>query len=423
MSYRISPTQKAVKEYFAKITEYRKHGVIIEGAVSTAFQTLLDATTPPKWRLVPQDDYRVGGRIIRPDGTIYDEWQQRRGFWEAKDSDDNLDAEIAEKRKKGYPLDNIIFENTEHAVLYQNGIESMRVSLDTPQHVADLLTAFFDYNTPHHEDFERAVNEFKERVPELAKGLVEKIRQAHEDNRAFQDAFDQFYRVCSTSLNPNISIEAVDEMLVQHLLTERLIRTVFDASDFVQRNIIAQEVENVIATLVAQSFSRREFLQSLDRFYIAIEKNAEAITDFREKQHFINTVYERFFQGYSVKTADTHGIVYTPQPIVDFMTASVEHVLKTEFGTDLGGDDVVILDPCTGTGNFIVNLLDRIPKEKLADAYQHRLFANEVMLLPYYIAALNIEHRYYELTGSYRPFDGLCFVDTLDMAERGGRWF
>ncbi|HDS73994.1 MAG TPA: DNA helicase, partial [Firmicutes bacterium] len=329
----------------------------------------------------------------------------------------DLDAEIVKKRKAGYPLDNIIFEDTERAVLYQNGVETMRVTLDTPQHVADLLNAFFAHNAPHHEDFQRAVDEFKERVPELAKGLVGKIREAHENNTAFQQAFDQLYRLCSTSLNPNIAREAVDEMLVQHLLTERLIRTVFGRDNFSQQNIIAQEVEKVIQALVSHSFSRSEFLKSLDRFYVAIEKDAAAITDFREKQHFINTVYERFFQGYSVKTADTHGIVYTPQPIVDFMTASVDHVLRTEFDTDLGGDDVVILDPCTGTGNFIVNLLDRIPKEKLADAYRHRLFANEVMLLPYYIAALNIEHRYYELTGSYEPFDGLCFVDTLDMAE------
>ena len=139
--------------------------------------------------------------------------------------------------------------------------------------------------------------------------------------------------------------------------------------------------------------------------------------DFAEKQHFLNTVYERFFQGYSVKVADTHGIVYTPQAIVDFMCASVAEVLETEFGKSLGDKDVNILDPCTGTGNFIVNLIRRIPKKDLPRVYRQQLFANEVMLLPYYIAALNIEHAYFELTGNYEPFEGLCFVDTLDMAE------
>ena len=206
-------------------------------------------------------------------------------------------------------------------------------------------------------------------------------------------------------------------MLVQHLLTERLIRTIFDNQDFTRRNVIAAEVERVIDALVSKSFNRHQFLKSLDRFYLAIESAAATIEDFSEKQHFLNTVYERFFQGYSVKVADTHGIVYTPQEIVDFMCASVAEVLRDEFGKELGDPGVNILDPCTGTGNFIVNIIRRIPKKDLPRMYREQLFANEVMLLPYYIAALNIEHAYYERTGTYEPFEGMCFVDTLDLAE------
>jgi len=137
----------------------------------------------------------------------------------------------------------------------------------------------------------------------------------------------------------------------------------------------------------------------------------------------LNVVYERFFQGYSVKVADTHGIVYTPQEIVDFMCSSVAEVLQSEFGKTLGDEGVNILDPCTGTGNFIVNLIGRIPKRDLPRMYREQLFANEVMLMPYYIAALNIEHAYYERTGEYEPFEGLCFVDTLDLAEAKQRTF
>src|SRR5207237_6823507 len=91
--------------------------------------------------------------------------------------------------------------------------------------------------------------------------------------------------------------------------------------------------------------------------------------------------------------------------------------LEKEFGKKLWSDDVYIIDPCTGTGNFIVNLIRRIPKAKLENVYKHRLFANEIMLLPYYIAALNIEHAYFEQAGKYDGFEGLCFVDTLDLAE------
>src|SRR5207244_1885648 len=134
--------------------------------------------------------------------------------------------------------------------------------------------------------------------------------------------------------------------------------------------------------MTSQSFDRNTYLRELDRFYVAIEKAARTMSAFSDKQHFLNTVYERFFQGYSVRLADTMGIVYTPQAIVDFMCASVEQVLKNEFGKTLDSDDVFIIDPCTGTGNFIVNLIRRIPKTKLEEVYSHRLFANEVMLLP-----------------------------------------
>ena len=202
--------------------------------------------------------------------------------------------------------------------------------------MADLLNAFFAYTEPAHEDFGKAIGEFKERVPDLARGLVEKIKAAHRDNPRFIEAFDAFYELCRNSLNPNLSVAAVDEMLVQHLLTERLIRTIFDNQDFTRRNVIAAEVEKVIDALVSKSFNRHEFLKSLDRFYLAIESAAATIESFTEKQHFLNTVYERFFQGYSVKVADTHGIVYTPQEIVDFMCASVEEVLQSEFGKTLG---------------------------------------------------------------------------------------
>ena len=243
------------------------------------------------------------------------------------------------------------------------------------------------------------------------------IQDAHATNARFKRAFASFFALCRDSLNPNISEAAVDEMLVQHLLTERLIRTIFDTQDFTRRNVIAAEVEKVIDALVSRAFNRHEFLKRLDPFYLAIESAARTITDFSEKQHFLNAVYERFFQGYSVKAADTLGIVYTPQEIVDFMCASVEQVLKDEFGKKLSDPGVNILDPCTGTGNFVVNLLRRIPGRDLRRVYTEQLFANEVMLLPYYIAALNIEHAYYERTGEYEPFEGLCFVDTLDLAQ------
>ena len=206
-------------------------------------------------------------------------------------------------------------------------------------------------------------------------------------------------------------------MLIQHLLTVRIFRTVFNNPDFTRRNVIANEIETVIDALTSQSFSRLDFLQSLDHFYVAIERTAATISNFSQKQHFLNTVYEQFFQGFSVKVADTHGIVYTPQPIVEFMVKSVERILRSEFDTSLSDGGVHVIDPFVGTGNFIVRIMREIRKTALPDKYARELHCNEVMLLPYYVASMNIEHEYYQATGNYRPFEGICLVDTFDLAE------
>jgi predicted helicase len=418
----IKPNHKAIKSYYEALKTYVRQDVGHESALRSAFQSLLDETGRRMgWTLIPElretAQRQSEGKTVRPDGTLRDDYYITRGYWEAKDTDDNLETEIKRKIARGYPLGNTIFEDTRQAHLYQNGQLARKADITQPQPLADLLNAFFSYTEPAHESFSKAIGEFQERVPDLARGLVEKIQDAHRNNPRFIAAFEAFLSLCRSSLNPNLSIAAVDEMLVQHLLTERLIGTIFDNPDFTRRNVIAAEVEKVIDALVSKSFNRHEFLKSLDRFYLAIESAAATIGDFSEKQHFLNTVYERFFQGYSVKVADTHGIVYTPQEIVDFICSSVADVLQSEFGMGLGDEGVNILDPCTGTGNFIVNILRRIPKKDLPRMYREQLFANEVMLLPYYIAALNIEHAYYEQTGAYEPFAGLCFVDTLDLAK------
>jgi predicted helicase len=413
----ISADHPAAKEYYSLLKDFEGQRVKHEGAVSTAFENLLTHLAKQRgWIFIPLLSLKTGKRLV-PDGTIRDGNGLPRGYWEAKDTDDDLDEEIGKKKAKGYPLTNIIFEDTRVAVLYQSKQEVLRVDLTDPAQLVRLLQQFFAYIEPDVEGFEQAVDEFKDRVPELSKGLLHKIKEAHKSNKKFIAAFEAFYTLCQNAIDPKISVETVEEMLVQHLLTERLFRTIFDNPEFIQRNAIAREVEQVIDALVSKSFSRTEYLKSLDSFYVAIENAARTLPDFTDKQHFLNTVYEQFFQGYSTRLADTHGIVYTPQPIVDFMSASVVHTLKEHFGKALGEPNVNVLDPCTGTGNFIVNLVRRVPKRHLTAFYKDQLFANEILLLGYYIAALNIEHAYYEITNTYEPFEGLCFVDTLDIAE------
>ncbi|MBK9747329.1 MAG: N-6 DNA methylase [Chloroflexi bacterium] len=412
-------TTATIKQFYEKRKQLEAQGVKNELSVREAFKELLaTAAESKKWTLVVEQ--RVAGTRNIPDGTLRDGMTIPRGYWEAKDSADDLEAEIARKLGKGYPASNIIFENSQRAVLIQSGQRAGEFDLERPDDVHTLLDRFLGYTEPNIVGFEAAVEKFRQDTPRLAEGLRELIRTAHKTNRAFITAYATFYALCQTALNPNLSKDAVDEMLIQHLLTERLMRTVFDNPDFAYNNAIAREIETVIRALASKSFSREQFIGQLTYFYEAIEAAAHTLRGFSEKQAFINTVYERFFQGFAVKVADTHGIVYTPQPIVDFMCAAVEEVLRDEFNLSLADDGVCIIDPCTGTGNFIVNLLRRIHRAdpaRLETVYRERLFANEVMLMPYYIAALNIEHEYLALTGNYAPFEGLCFVDTLDLAE------
>ena len=418
----IQPNDRHLTKYYSAIKELRAaQAKPTEGNLRRAFGTLLTGLGRRR-KLTLIDEYATQGqgrRHIRPDGALVDEWKRPFAFWEAKDSSDNLFAEIENKKAVGYPLDNIIFEDTVTAVLYQDGYEARRTYIREKKNFAALLTQYFNYKERARQNFNEAVQSYGEQIRDIAGQLKGKIDAAHSDNPDFQRQFDEFMALCRRSLNPNISIEAVDEMLIQHLMTERIIRRVFDADQFAQTNVIAAKIEEVIRALTSRYFNRAEFLGSLNQFHKAIEAAAEDL-DFSDKQTFINSVYERFFQGYSVKVADTHGIVYTPQEIVDFMCAAVEEALETEFGKKLGDEGVVIIDPATGTGNFVVNLLRRAYERNLRnfeDFYRQRLFANEVMLMPYYIASLNIEREYYELTGRAAPFEGLCFVDTLDLAR------
>jgi predicted helicase len=406
--------KKAIDRYYKQLQDY-KGRADYELAVRTAFLNLLNETAHQvKWMLIPEQTIEGG---IRPDGVLRDSFDLKRGIWEAKGPQSDLDKEIVKKIATGYPLTNTIFENTKRAILFQNKKRAFEYDLHNPTEVGDLLSQFFTYTEPDIASFEVAVQEFKERVPELARALLAIIEREYKQNRKFIEAFDAFAELCRASLDPKIDTDVIKEMLIQHLLTERLFSTIFDNPDFIRRNAIAAEIEKVIDALTSRSFNRHEFLKSLDRFYIAIEGAARSIDGWLERQHFLDTVYERFFQGYSVKRADTYGIVYTPQEIVDFMCASVEQVLQREFGTSVEEPGVQIIDPCVGTGSYIVNLLHRIPNHWLKYKYEHDLFCNEIMLLAYYIASLNIEHEYYSRVGEYQPFEGICFTDTLEMAE------
>ena len=422
----LNPNSKPVRDYYATLQQYAAQGILHEGAVSTPLQTLLTtcarqvgATFVPQYAMRPSIDAFSNRARIVLDGALLDAYGLPFAFVEAKDIDDVLEVEIQRKFDVGYPDTNILFYTPQRAILYQNGQRVLDVDITegNETQLKTVLERLCSHPLAAVENWHAAVAEFRETVPALGRELAELIQNAHETNPRFSTAFAGFYQLCKTSINPNLSQAAVEEMLIQHLLTERTFRTVFNNPDFTRRNIIAREIENVIDALTSQAFSRHDFLRSLDRFYLAIEDAARLCQDFSQQQHFLNTVYEQFFQGYSVAVADTHGIVYTPQPIVNFMVNSVAHLLRTEFNRTLSDAGVHIIDAFVGTGNFIVRLMQDIDVPRLEAKYRDELHCNEVMLLPYYIACLNIEHEYFQRTGEYLPFEGICLVDTFELLE------
>ena len=425
-SLNIKPTHKPIEDYYDALDQFDQLGFTHETAVRSAFQSLLQHCGRAfNWTLVPEHSMTplirgargVKNRRIVIDGALIDSFQLSHGYWEAKDIHDNLPIQVQRKFEAGYPRDNILFQTPKRAILWQNDQRVLDADLTDSTQLIETLQTFFSHRPQAYVEWETAVTQFKDKVPALGKGLAELIEKERGTSRQFATAFRAFHEKCCQSINPDLSEAAVEEMLIQHLLTERLFRTVFDNPDFTRRNVIANEIEKVIDALTSHSFSRDGFLQSLDRFYIAIEDTARTISDFSQKQGFLNTVYEQFFQGFSVKVADTHGVVYTPQPIVDFMVRSVEEILGAEFNRSLSDSGVHIIDPFVGTGNFIVRIMREIQKTALADKYQSELHCNEVMLLPYYIASMNIEHELFEATSTYQPFEGVCLVDTFELAE------
>ena len=261
-----SVLKKAIDRYYKELQEY-KGRADYELATRTAFLNLLsESARHVKWLLIPEQTLEGG---IRPDGVLRDGFDLKRGFWEAKGAQSDLDKEIAKKIATGYPLTNTIFENTKRAVLFQSKKRAFEFNLQNPQEVGDLLNQFLTYTEPDIASFEVAVQEFKERVPELAQALLGIIEKEYTSNKKFIAAFDAFAELCRTSLDSKIGTDVIKEMLIQHLLTERLFTTVFANPDFIRRNAIAAEIEKVIDALTHNG------LES-PRFQTGDEKSAPA---------------------------------------------------------------------------------------------------------------------------------------------------
>ena len=411
------PKIKQYREELERLVEFG--GSDNESSIRRAFAVCLDSYCRDhreKLALVDELSYRSG---VYPDGTVKDSLRMARGYWEAKDTHDDLDAEIQNKFNRGYPRDNIIFEDSETAVLVQNGDVAMRVDMRREGELHRLIRLFLDYELPEIEDFRKAQSQFKDDLPSVLESLRATIEEAERYNAEYKVAAAEFLELCHQSIGPDVSELDVREMLMQHILTKDIFLRVFEVDEFHRANNIARQLDALEGTFFTGD-TRWQAIRRLRSYYGAITKAATGIADYTEKQSFLKAIYEDFYKAYNPAAADRLGVVYTPNEVVDFIIRGADYLLQKHFGRGLADENVQILDPATGTGTFITNLIEYLPADRLEHKYRHEMHANEVAILPYYIANLNIEYTYREKTGQYVEFPNLVFVDTLDNLDWEG---
>ncbi len=294
----------------------------------------------------------------------------------------------------------------------------MRSNVEDTESLEKLLRLFFGYERPEVEAFRKAVEQFKADLPNVLEALRVMISRAHATEPAFLAAAADFLVHAQEAINPTLSESDVREMLIQHILTGEVFAAVFPGTTYHEDNNIARELHRLEATFFTGN-TRFQTLKGLEPYYGAIRRAASQIATHHEKQTFLKAIYENFYKVYNPKAADRLGVVYTPNEIVRFIVESADWLCEQHFRRNLIDEEVDILDPATGTGTFVCEIIRHFagqPK-KLAQKYLLGLHANEVAILPYYVANLNIEATYAAATGHYVEFPGLCFVDTLDNVD------
>lgn len=411
-----------INEYYRKIADVKQFsGTKKESSIRRCFAELLSDYAQKK-ELLLVDEYEIKGTRKIADGGLINKDRLLFGYWEAKDTKDDLEKEIQNKIKIGYPTFNIIFENSEIAVLYQNDIRE-QCEINDAKALDNLLTKFVTYETQEARNFREALIQFGKDVPEIVKVLetmMAKMIQKDENyNADFVEKREKFYQLCKICINPQIDYKDIDEMIIQHILTEDAFRNVFTESQFHEENNIAQSLIAIEKTFFIGDF-KRNINNRMNSYYSAIKEHASKLNSYKDKQNFLKRLYEEFYKAYNPKNADKLGIVYTPSEIVSFMLKMTDALLEKHFDKNLIDKNVHILDPATGTGTFITDLLDYLPhnnREKFIYKYKNEIHANEVAILPYYIAYLNIENTFLQKMKESMSFDNLCWVDTLDNVE------
>lgn len=299
--------------------------------------------------------------------------------------------------------------------------------LELPLNWKEMQNAFYGKVVQKVGD-RRYLEDWSKDVADIAKMYIRRINDLIDSNDGAKIAFDKFLDSLHHNINDSIDRDKAIEMLAQHLITEPIFDALFGDYDFVKNNVVSKSLNEVITTFKLFGFEKEQ--EQLKPFYDSVKLRASGIDNAAGKQKLIVTLYDKFFSTGFKDTTEQLGIVFTPVEVVDFIVHSVDDALQKYFGKRLSDKGVHILDPFTGTGTFITRTLEylkqqmdegKITYDDILRKYLHELHANEIVLLSYYIAAINIEAVFDEVNGpdrGYKPFDGIVLTDTFESTER-----
>ena len=257
-------------------------------------------------------------------------------------------------------------------------------------------------------------------VAQIAERQIERITYLIENRTEQRQAFENFLQGLQKNINPSISEGQAVEMLAQHIITKPIFEALFEGYSFTETNAVSIAMQTMLNALQEKTLAEES--DKLQKFYDSVKRNISDLDNAEAKQQIIIRIYDNFFKTAFPKMVEQLGIVYTPVEVVDFIIHSVNDVLKQEFGRSISDENIHVLDPFTGTGTFITRLLQSglIQQKDLERKYHHELHANEIVLLAYYIAAVNIENTFHDQIGKdseYEAFEGIVLTDTFQLGE------
>ena len=388
-----STNEESVEEETANNSTTQPKSIAETARLNALQQLLNDASEKRGWQFLPNGS-----------NTHYfqNDYGLECGRWQ-----------IVANGEKPNPQGNHLVLKDQDVILYKDGLEAQRATLADGEALVTVLNLFYNNAPKHVLTLEKSIADHQSKFISVTNELQKKLADLRTNNSTYKRAYDSWYAICREAIDNRLTEDAVDAMLVQHLFILPLIKTVFGKDDLPKNNYIASAVEKVWQAVSEDVVDRAQIAKYLAFFYQDVGRVAEQLPNWTTKQDFLFTMYDRVICN--KKTGDIH---ITPAPIVNLMWQGIAAILNEKLNLKLSDKSVKVLDVSTGTGEFITALLNFLPQDQLSAIYKEQIFANEMSLLHFYLAVLNIEHTYGKLVEKPAPFKNISFADTLDLKKQ-----